>query len=274
MSEAFSNREQSKSNRLIIFTDLDGTLLDHESYRFDAASEALDKINRLSIPLIINSSKTYAEIVAIQQELNICQPFISENGAAVHWPENTIEGLVWHSQSFAISRERVLSVLSTLTKEHGVKYLGFAQCDVEALQALTGLSSDEAKRANLRGFSEPLLWQDSNEALKLFSEALAQHQLFIQQGGRFLSVMSEANKANAMQWLCNHLGGDWQTIALGDSPNDELMLNAADIAVVIQSPRSADVRVDQCKQVIHTQLSGPEGWQWAMDKLLPDDIQF
>lgn len=45
----------------LIFTDLDGTLLDHDTYGYGEAREALDYIKRRRIPLILCSSKTRAE---------------------------------------------------------------------------------------------------------------------------------------------------------------------------------------------------------------------
>jgi mannosyl-3-phosphoglycerate phosphatase len=73
-----------------------------------------------------------------------------------------------------------------------------------------------------------------------------------------------------MQWLTQHIGGqaNIRTIALGDSPNDERMLNAADIAVVIKSARSEALLVSGPQRIIRTELPGPAGWQWAMDRIL------
>lgn len=49
------------SRKIIIFTDLDGTLLD-VVYSYHAANEALHSIREQDIPLVICSSKTRAEI--------------------------------------------------------------------------------------------------------------------------------------------------------------------------------------------------------------------
>ena len=49
-------------NRLVIFTDLDGTLLDGNTYAFDAATEALDAARSHQIPVVLVSSKTRAEM--------------------------------------------------------------------------------------------------------------------------------------------------------------------------------------------------------------------
>ena len=49
---------------LIIFSDLDGTLLDHDDYRWQAADPALARLRAANIPLVLNSSKTVPEILA------------------------------------------------------------------------------------------------------------------------------------------------------------------------------------------------------------------
>ena len=71
----------------IIFTDLDGTLLDHFTYSFSAASDALKLIKEKGIPLIICTSKTCAEILPIRKRLRNKDPFISENGGAIYMPD-------------------------------------------------------------------------------------------------------------------------------------------------------------------------------------------
>jgi mannosyl-3-phosphoglycerate phosphatase len=57
--------------KLVIFTDLDGTLLDRNTYSFEPALPALHLIRQKDIPLILTSSKTRAEIEFCQAQLQI-----------------------------------------------------------------------------------------------------------------------------------------------------------------------------------------------------------
>lgn len=262
-------------DQLIIFTDLDGTLLDHNTYSYFAAASALQNIASNKIPLIINSSKTFAEIVDIQADLSIHQPFICENGAAVYVPvrnQSYTEKKSWSCQAFVSSRTEVITVVKMLRAQFGFQFTGFSDCDDKGIGELTGLSSHRSKLAGQREFSEPLFWRDSEENKIQFIALLHEKNLIAQQGGRFLSVMQQANKADAMQWLCQYLRPDLKpiVIALGDSPNDEEMLNAADIAVVVKSERSGQLNIVGPKKVIRTDLSGPAGWQKAIDKIFAD----
>jgi len=43
---------------LVVFSDLNGTLLDHETYDWTPAKPALDRLARQGCPVILSSSKT------------------------------------------------------------------------------------------------------------------------------------------------------------------------------------------------------------------------
>lgn len=273
---------RSKGARPVIFTDLDGTLLDHHSYDFSPAADALAQIKAMGIDLIINSSKTQSEIVPIQRSLGICQAYICENGAAVYWPEGAGNAVSWHSHGFGQPRPQILATLAQLRQQHDYDFVGFADMSVADISKLTGLGEADARFAATRAFSEPLLWRDSEAHLLQFRQQLQTKGLVAVLGGRFWCVTGAGagDKGAAMRWWCQrmadeangHPGREWRpvvSIALGDSPNDHPMLNAADIAVVIRSERSHLIKLDRPKHVIRTQLPGPAGWQAAMEEILP-----
>jgi predicted mannosyl-3-phosphoglycerate phosphatase (HAD superfamily) len=79
------------SFQLVVFTDLDGTLLDHQTYSFQAARPMINKLLRLGIPIVINTSKTRAETEILSRRLKLNHPFIVENGGAVFIPEGCFE---------------------------------------------------------------------------------------------------------------------------------------------------------------------------------------
>jgi mannosyl-3-phosphoglycerate phosphatase len=72
---------------LIVFSDLDGTLLDHATYSWQAAVPALEALKERGIPLILASSKTSAEIAELRAETGFADcPAIVENGAGLLEP--------------------------------------------------------------------------------------------------------------------------------------------------------------------------------------------
>ena len=53
-----------------VVSDVDGTLMDH-SYDLSPAKETIKKLQKLSIPVILCTSKTASEVKVIGKELNL-----------------------------------------------------------------------------------------------------------------------------------------------------------------------------------------------------------
>jgi len=270
---------ESERASLLVFTDLDGTLLDHHSYSWAPANQALARIAERDIPLILSSSKTCSEILQLRRHLHNRHPFIVENGSAVYVPAGYFKRGAgepigeFESRFFATERGKILEVLDSLRKSHGFSFRGFNDMTAEALAAATGLSREDARKANQRDCSEPIQWLDSDRALEVFREALASHGLNLLQGGRFQHVMGDTDKARGVAWLMQCYRNAWPdkdfvSIALGDSPNDRVMLETCDIPVVIKPARGEPLRLEDSNRVIYAEQPGPSGWQWAMDRLL------
>jgi mannosyl-3-phosphoglycerate phosphatase len=251
---------------LLIATDLDGTLLDHDDYSFTAALPALDEIRRRAIPLVLCSSKTRGEMELLQDVLGIEGPFICENGAAIC---RRGDGGI-SEEALATCRAEVLAVLAELREQFGFRFTGFADCSTEEIVAMTGLSPEAAVLAAARSYSEPLRWDDESATRDRFLECIAERGLVATQGGRFLTVSGPADKGSALRRLCSGYQRDLTVIALGDSPNDESLLAVADIAVIIWSPRSDSLVPAGPARIIRTREPGPWGWQEAMSPLLAE----
>ncbi|MBI4746103.1 MAG: HAD-IIB family hydrolase [Deltaproteobacteria bacterium] len=79
--------------KIIIFTDLDATLLHPKTYSFDEARPALKQIREKGIPLVLCSSKTRAEIEVYRKRLDNEHPFVSENGGGIFIPEGYFQSI-------------------------------------------------------------------------------------------------------------------------------------------------------------------------------------
>ena len=259
-----------KSPPLLVVTDLDGTLLDHYSYSFDKAREALSRLQSLGIPLIPNTSKTSAELRPLRQQLGTNDPFIVENGSAIFLPRDRFPippGGSAFSQDYYLVELGMgyKEIIDRLTPLKGrFSFNGFSDMQSNEVQQLTGLEEDQVKRAMKRRFSEPLLWEDSESAREEFIAELDQAGLHTLQGGRFLHVLGNTDKGQALNRLRTIyeqlFSLSFTVIALGDSGNDVAMLEAADWPVIIRSP-SHELPELQCDEPITlSEHNGPEGW--------------
>ncbi|WP_019508157.1 mannosyl-3-phosphoglycerate phosphatase [Pleurocapsa sp. PCC 7319] len=258
--------------RYIVVTDLDGTLLDHQTYEFTPALNAIAELSRQEIPIILNSSKTQAEILAIRRELENQEPFICENGGILclssDESSDSINSQGSTTQYLGVPRHQFLSSLDLIKEKLGLNYQGFAQSSVEDVVSWTGLTASDAHKAMQRQATEPLLWHDSEEALDTFRQELKKLALQCVKGGRFHHVMGLFNKASCFPQLKEYYSQHWQKeigiIALGDSPNDLPMLEQADYAVVIPSAKGGNLQPNQSSVFFATQ-PGPHGWQEGID---------
>ena len=259
-------------NNYIIFTDLDGTLLDHHDYSFAQAIPALNKIRQLNIPIIINSSKTYAEIKDIRTQLHNNSAFAVENGAALFVPaeKQADDKQTFEQVILGTPIGDILETLHHLRKQHHFCFKGFSDYSIKALAEETGLSETQATQAKQRLASEPLKWLDTKENLVQFEAELNAQGLQLIQGGRFYHVMGENDKSIAMARLLNGFNkqGKILTIALGDSQNDKKMLEQADYAAVIRKQDNTFLPLNKNpERVIYSEHAAPLGWQEAIEQL-------
>lgn len=254
---------------LIVVTDLDASLLDHHSYSFSAAQPALDRLQALHIPLILNSSKTAAEMLQIRQELQISYPFIVENGSAVILPNvNNVKEYI-----LGMNRAEILSIIHQLREQYAFDFSGFADMECEELMTHTGLSMEQATLAMQRQFTEPLLWQGSEKQFQQFAKQVESAGLCLVKGGRFWHVSGLSDKGQALSYMRGYYqkqtGKQIKILALGDSENDLAMLEAADYAVLVKSP-VRDYPLLKHKNLRKTEEFGPTGWNKAVLEVLQE----
>lgn len=256
------------ARQLLVFTDLDGTLLDHDSYAWQPAQRALERLAELNIPLLINSSKTAAEITVLRRELQNTHPYIVENGGAVFLPTENGEEI----HPLGGSYQKIRATLTDLRHKHDYHFSGFADLGVNGVMTATGLERAAAEAACERQSTEPILWQGDELRREAFRNDLAREGLQLVKGGRFHHVMGMTDKGQAMKWLADRYRKtkpetEFVLVALGDGENDLPMLQLADIAVVIRPHSGAALTVTGHNRVIRPGFPGPYGWQEALDEI-------
>lgn len=245
--------------RLVVFTDLDGTLLDHDSYAWAPARPALAALAARGAALVLASSKTAGEIAALHAELGLGDtPAIVENGAGVFRPKQTDQP--------GRDYDALRRALASVPDEYRKHFIGFGDMSVDEVAQATGLSPQAAALAKARAFSEPGLWTGSDADLAAFTGGLAADGVAARRGGRFLALSFGATKADRMAEIAAELGAEI-TLALGDAPNDIEMLEAADHGVIVRNdhgPGIAPLAGEAAGRITRTEAPGPAGWNAAV----------
>lgn len=263
-----------KGSRLLVFTDLDGTLLDHDTYSFEPARPALRALEERGVPLILCTSKTKAETDRWRRALGNSHPFIVENGGGVFIPRGYFpfaaaggaEGLPYEELVFGTPYQELRRVLADMRRRIDPSIRGFGDLTDEEVARLCGFSAEEARLAKEREYDEPFVVGDES-LFEAVEAAAGRAGLRIVKGGRFAHLLGSHDKGRAvaaLRGLYEKARGPSRTVGLGDSLNDAPMLRAVDIPVIVGKPGGGyDPGID-LPGLVRAPGAGPEGWREAV----------
>ncbi len=260
----------------IIFTDLDGTLLDRKTYTFEPALPALRILKKKGIPLILSSSKTRTEIELYRRKLENEHPFISENGGAVFVPKT------YFSFPFPYDRELeeyfvlelgtlypvILEILEAIKKETGVSIKGFYDFTEDELTSLCGLSPKEAEYAKKREYDEPFIVEGGEKAIEIVKEKIKKKGMNYVWGGRFHHILGKNDKGKAVEILKELYENQFlsiYTVGIGDSLNDLPMLSAVDRPIFLKEKKGfLPENLSPIQNLTLIDGIGPQAWNKAI----------
>jgi mannosyl-3-phosphoglycerate phosphatase family protein len=271
-------------NKVLIFTDLDGTLLDYRTYSYGKALPALRYIRKRGIPLIICTSKTRAEIEVYQKKLRNRHPFISENGGAIFFlpdyfkniPPGLREKNGYRVKELGMPYHIVRGKLMEIAGRYNQEIKGFGDMSAHEIQRKYGLPIQEARLAKKREYDEPFYFvtEPDERILKDMERAFSKAGLHMVKGGRLFHLMGKNDKGKAARLLKKMYEKEWKqkivSIGIGDSLNDLPLLVDVDIAVVVKLNTGGceEGVVKQLKGPLLTRGIGPEGWNEAVLQIL------
>ncbi len=266
----------------IVFTDMDGTLIDHDTYSYEAAKPALSALKEQDIPLIFCTSKTRAELEVYVKELDIAHPFISENGGAIFIPQNyfdveydiTKNLFNYDVIELGTDYDTLRKALEDIRASVDFEIIGFGDMDDIGVSEDTGLDIESAKLAKIREYDEAFRLDeggDTPDVANQLIELIKIHGLSYTRGGRYWHIIGDNDKGKAVTILSEIYRRQFdeiQTIGLGDSQNDLPMLQVVDIPLLVQKPGGqhdasiTDTRINKVKGI------GPVGWNHAILDIL------
>lgn len=282
MGALFGNLTESMT-ALILFTDLDGTLLNSETYAYEAALPVLETLKQRDIPVIPVTSKTRAEVETLIQQIGLTGPFVVENGSAIYIPRETCPFALPAGEDEGPYRVVALGVayvmaragLKAIAQDLGRPLKGFGDLSVEQVQQLTGLAAEDAHQAKMREFSEPFLTPKNTSSEKL-TAAVEAMGFKVVVGDRFSHLIGGgAGKGLAVHQLVElykptlAAGQAIVTVGLGNSPNDLDMLENVDRAIVLPGASGPHPQLGDRGWAIAPQPA-PEGWASAVNQVLTE----
>jgi mannosyl-3-phosphoglycerate phosphatase len=261
----------------IIFSDIDGTLIDFERYSFEVTSGMVATVAARGIPLILCSSKTRVEQESLRAALGISGPFIVENGSAIFIAPDTFAFDFPHQRlreyqviELGVLSATIRAALAAARQETGLDFTGYGDLSPAEVAAVTGLDEAAARRARQRDYSETIVTPLDNPALEQLRAAPAMRGLSVIHGGRFHTVTGAAADKGAavarLVALYRRQLGDIVTIGLGDSANDRPLLAAVDRPYLVQKPGGAWEAMD-VPGLVRVPAVGPVGWRTVIEAL-------
>lgn len=260
----------TEHSHYVIFTDLDGTLLDHDTYSWAPAAPAIARVKKLGIPLIAISSKTLAELSHINAIDHLFDGLIGENGGVIRLGDQT-EQPGPATETIDAARDAIRAAVAAPVQS-------FRTVSPDIIADATGLAIDDAARAGDRFCSDPLIWQPDDADIATARTIAETFGLKLVRGGRFHTLCGPTDKGAAMARMVELLtqngvlpstGLTPRTIALGDSANDATMLAAADFPIQIpQKHASVTTALIKDQKLIIAPEPGPSGWNAGVNSLL------
>ncbi|MBI2860539.1 MAG: mannosyl-3-phosphoglycerate phosphatase [Chloroflexi bacterium] len=263
---------------MVIYTDLDGTLLDRRTYSWEKAVPAMEKLRREGIPLVFCSAKTRAEQEVYRRRLGIFHPFIVENGGAIFVPQDYFPFPFDFSRKFGNSLvielgmpyNEIRRLLCEVRAAGGFHFRGYADMTAAEVAAETGLDIYSAMLAKQREYDETLVFDAPDEEVRQALQKMREAGLNVTHGGRFFNVMGASDKGAAVAILSGiyrRMWGEIMTVGIGDSNNDLPMLARVDAPFLVQKRDGAweDIDLPHLRRVPGI---GPEGWSLAIEEVL------
>ncbi len=252
----------NKKFSLIIFTDLDGSLLHRDNFKFDKIKDYLKGLIDDGIIIIPNTSKTEKEIEEFLKELGSELPFISENGSSIHGL-NLINSNFPNKIILSRDKQELHKIFnSKVPKELKNKCKFISEMNTSQQINIFGLQDDNLKNALNRKYTIPFLFEGNKiEKNKLF-KVLRSSLLNMQDGGRVINLGDNTDKVKSMNQVLKiykKVENKIKVIGVGDNFNDLDMLRNCDIPCLVFNDKFKRDQINIDNLIVSNKPS-PEGW--------------
>jgi mannosyl-3-phosphoglycerate phosphatase len=269
--------------RKIVFTDLDGTLINSNTYDHTASISVIRELQRQKIPIIFCSAKTRFELQVYRRKLGVYEPFIVENGGVLVIPNNYFsfninQGRKSDEHIFielgienGVIRQRLKEILDSLR----VRYHIFTQMSANDIARDSGMPVYQARLARKREYSETIKFDENPKTVEKTIEVIRSNGLNITFGGRYYVASGHNTKGTAVRVLVDLFRRSFDhitTYAFGNEENDTSMFQEVDVPILVEKNDGewADIKIDRLRKV---EGIGPLGVQKGVKELIGIDIK-
>lgn len=257
----------------IFFTDVDGTLIDQNSYCYEDSLKGLALLKEKSVPLVLVSSKTFEEMIFFMKKLDLHNPFAFENGSGIAYPAD--DGENFRIELTGPGVDELINFLPNIETITGKKMRGINLFSDEEISDFTGLDLHSASLAKKRMTTLPFVMDDeetllSDSEINEINIVLNKYNLSITRGGRFNHLIpADTGKGFAVKKIIefyrDKFNDETVSAAAGDSLNDIPMLESVDYSYVIRKPDGSFINFMNGKIMNST---GPAGFSEAVSDFL------
>ena len=260
----------NKKFSIIIFTDLDGSLLHRDTFKFDPIKDFILNLINKGIIIIPTSSKTDIEIEKFNKELGLELPYISENGSSIN-KLNLINPNFPNKIILSREKEELQKIFDFKVPEKiRNKCIFISKMNKNEQEKIFGQKDKNLKDILNRKYTLPLLFIGEKSEKKKLLKILNYNSLTLQEGGRVSNLCDNVNKVKSMNKVMKILKkteDKLKIISVGDNFNDLDMLKNSDIPCLVFNDQFKLDKID-IDNLIFSNKPSPEGWADVIKKAL------
>ena len=254
---------------ILIFTDLDGTLLNKESFYYDEAKDLIKNCVENGVIIIPNSSKTSIELNDFCNEAQISPIFISENGSSIHGL-NILNSKLNKKIILSRTKDQILNCFLNNVENNFKKKCKFVEdLKISEQVQILGLPREKLAKAMKRNFSIPMIFSGNDDEKRQLKHLIKKLDMKVQDGGRVLNLGDDVSKGNAMSFFVKNLSKitnkNYTIIGIGDNENDISMLDKSDYPCMV---RNGNININHENRYLYSENEAPMGWIEVVKKTL------
>jgi mannosyl-3-phosphoglycerate phosphatase len=251
----------------MVFTALDGALLDVKTMAFEAARASLRRLRTDGVPVVPVTGRTFAEVRPLADALGIEDPVVIESGGGIA----RRAGSAWRMEGCGAGTKPLREAIPVIERRTGARLRLYSAMRLDEAAALSGLTGVDLRRSLQRNFDEPFVLDRGS--LADVEEAARSLGLLVRTGVKFHHLSGPARKGAAAQRVRDEIaaacGVKPFVVALGYAPIDGEFLSIADVPILMPRRNGTPdpLLVAMFPEARIASAAGPVGWATTIDEI-------